>query len=49
MALTIFRDYIMNRIVHFEIGADDIKRAVEFYREMFGWRIENREGAWKIS
>jgi predicted enzyme related to lactoylglutathione lyase len=28
----------MGRIVHFEISADDLKRAIEFYK-LFGWEI----------
>ncbi len=34
----------MNRVVHFEIQADDLKRAAAFYREVFGWTINNWEG-----
>jgi len=30
----------MNRPVHFEIQADDVERAAEFYRSVFGWKIE---------
>jgi uncharacterized protein len=30
----------MNRVVHFEISADDLKRAVEFYSKVFDWKIE---------
>jgi predicted enzyme related to lactoylglutathione lyase len=30
----------MNRIVHFEIHAGDPERAVKFYRDVFGWEIE---------
>ena len=30
----------MNRIVHFEIHAGDPERAVRFYRDVFGWEIE---------
>lgn len=30
----------MPRVIHFEIPADDVGRAVEFYRKAFGWRIE---------
>lgn len=30
----------MNRVVHFEIQADDVERAATFYREVFGWKIE---------
>lgn len=29
----------MNRITHFEIPAEDTKRAAEFYREVFGWKF----------
>ena len=30
----------MNRIIHFEIHADDIERARTFYKAVFGWEIE---------
>ena len=30
----------MNRVVHFEIQADDPERAIRFYRKVFGWKIE---------
>lgn len=30
----------MNRVVHFEIQADDLERAAAFYRQIFGWKIE---------
>lgn len=29
----------MNKVVHFEIPADDVSRAVSFYRDAFGWEI----------
>ena len=29
-----------NRVSHFEIHADDIMRASNFYREVFGWDIQ---------
>ena len=35
----------MNRVVHFEIQADDPERAAKFYREVFGWKIEKWEGS----
>ncbi len=38
----------MNRVVHFEIQADDIERAKAFYEKALGWKIEkfvNKEGA----
>jgi predicted enzyme related to lactoylglutathione lyase len=34
----------MNRVVHFEIGADDPGRVVKFYEDVFGWKIHNWEG-----
>lgn len=30
----------MNRVTHFEIQADNIERAKEFYNKTFGWKIE---------
>jgi predicted enzyme related to lactoylglutathione lyase len=30
----------MNRVVHFEIQADDVNRAKDFYMKTFGWKIE---------
>ena len=30
-------------IVHFEIPADDPERAAQFYRDMFGWKIDRWE------
>jgi len=30
----------MNRIVHFEVPADDPERAVKFYENVFGWKIK---------
>ncbi len=27
-------------MVHFEIGVDDPKRAIEFYEKVFGWKIQ---------
>lgn len=29
----------MNRIVHFEIQAENIERAMKFYTEVFGWEF----------
>jgi hypothetical protein len=37
------RRFIMPRVVHFEIGADDPERAVKFYEEAFGWKINKWE------
>lgn len=30
----------MNRVVHFEIQADDVERAKKFYEAALGWKIE---------
>ncbi len=29
----------MPRVVHFEIGVDDPKRALKFYTDVFGWKV----------
>jgi predicted enzyme related to lactoylglutathione lyase len=34
----------MNRVVHFEINADDPDRAAAIYAGIFGWKIEKRPG-----
>ncbi len=34
----------MARVVHFEITADDPKRAVRFYEQALGWKIESYGG-----
>jgi predicted enzyme related to lactoylglutathione lyase len=34
----------MSRVVHFEITADDPKRAIDFYKNIFGWKISEWEG-----
>ena len=34
----------MPRPVHFEIHADDVQRAIKFYSDLFGWKIENWGG-----
>jgi predicted enzyme related to lactoylglutathione lyase len=42
----------MPGIVHFEINADDPKRAVKFYEKVFGWKISTWEGPvnyWLVS
>ncbi len=28
-----------NRVIHFEVQADDIDRAKKFYEKAFGWKI----------
>ena len=34
----------MNRVVHFEIQADDPERAIAFYKSVFNWEIQKYEG-----
>jgi predicted enzyme related to lactoylglutathione lyase len=34
----------MFNVVHFEIPADEVERAQKFYRELFGWKIEQFTG-----
>ena len=34
----------MARVVHFEIPVDNPDRAVKFYTDVFGWKIEKWEG-----
>ena len=34
----------MAKVIHFEIPADDPDRAVAFYKQAFGWRIESWAG-----
>ncbi len=34
----------MPRVVHFEIHAGDPERAIEFYKSVFGWKIEKWDG-----
>jgi len=29
----------MNRLIHFEVQADDVARAKEFYEKVFGWKV----------
>ena len=35
----------MPRVVHFEISADDPARALDFYRQVFGWQAQPWEGS----
>jgi predicted enzyme related to lactoylglutathione lyase len=42
----------MERVVHFEINADDPERAAKFYGDVFGWKIKkanNQEDYWVIN
>jgi uncharacterized protein len=34
----------MDKIVHFEIPADDVARARDFYGSTFGWQLEDAQG-----
>ena len=34
----------MASLVYFEVTADDLERAVQFYRDVFGWEITPLEG-----
>jgi predicted enzyme related to lactoylglutathione lyase len=34
----------MRKVVHFEIPADDMSRASEFYRSIFGWQLMDMSG-----
>ncbi|MEW6036582.1 MAG: VOC family protein [Candidatus Micrarchaeota archaeon] len=31
----------MDSVVHFEIPADDVKRAKKFYKDVFGWKLDD--------
>ncbi|HET9112052.1 MAG TPA: VOC family protein [Ktedonobacterales bacterium] len=33
-----------NRIVHFDVYADDVERAIAFYQNVFGWTFERVPG-----
>ena len=34
----------MNRVIHFEIAADDPEQVAKFYHKVFGWKFEKWEG-----
>jgi len=34
----------MSRVVHFELAADDPERAVSFYSNVFGWKVDKWDG-----
>lgn len=42
--MLISRRSIMPRVIHFEINADNPKRAVEFYEKVFSWKISKWGG-----
>ena len=33
-----------SRVIHFDLSADDPKRAVKFYRAVFNWKVNKWEG-----
>ncbi len=33
----------MPKVIHFELGVDDPKRAIKFYQEVFRWKIDKWE------
>lgn len=35
---------IMPRVIHFDIPADDIKRAQNFYQQVFDWKFDKWDG-----
>ncbi|MDG6257924.1 MAG: VOC family protein [Methanomicrobiaceae archaeon] len=39
----------MATIVHFDLPADDTRRAMAFYRELFGWKFEKSGGPYDDS
>ena len=34
----------MNRVVHFEISANDPEKVISFYKKVFGWKITKWDG-----
>ncbi len=34
----------MDKVVHFEIPADDLERAQKFYKSVFGWNMDRAPG-----
>jgi len=34
----------MSRVIHFDIEAENMKRAAEFYTKVFGWKIDKWKG-----
>jgi predicted enzyme related to lactoylglutathione lyase len=35
---------VANRVVHFDVYADEVDRAIAFYQQVFGWAIAKAEG-----
>lgn len=34
----------MNRFTHFELATNDLEKTAQFYRDVFGWKVEKWEG-----
>ncbi len=34
----------MARVVHFDLPADNVERAIKFYTDVFGWKFEKWQG-----
>jgi predicted enzyme related to lactoylglutathione lyase len=34
----------MNRVIHFELGVDNPERAIGFYAQVFGWKVDQWGG-----
>jgi predicted enzyme related to lactoylglutathione lyase len=34
----------MNRFTHFELAVNDLEKTAQFYRDVFGWKIQKWEG-----
>lgn len=42
----------MDRVIYFDIAADDVERAIKFYEAVFGWKIVKARGPldyWLVS
>jgi predicted enzyme related to lactoylglutathione lyase len=42
----------MSKVIRFEINVEDPERVAQFYREVFGWEVEERPGpvaSWRIT
>jgi uncharacterized protein len=35
---------VVTRVVHFDVYADEVERAIAFYQTIFGWSITKVEG-----
>lgn len=39
----------MNRVVHFEIPADNLERATNFYKDVFGWNFMSYDENYQLA